>query len=251
MSLAQNQLLRNLLQRANALTPKQKGCCCFLISLGLCLPAFAKETVYLKTGFSLEAESHIVGNGALIFRVGTGTVEFSLLDISRIEQSAENVPPATNVTSTAHPDLTGINPLQILHSAAVDFGLDENFMRSVAKIESGLNARALSPKGALGLMQLMPATATYLGVDASEPRENAHGGAIYLRSLLMRYGGNAALALAAYNAGPAAVEKYGGVPPYQETRRYILRVIQEYRRMQSRSVSMPGPVSNGYGQNSK
>jgi len=243
----QNQPPRDLLRLVSALRPEHKRAYCYFIVFLICLPAFSRETVYLKSGFSLEAESHTEANDSLIFRVGEGTVEFPVRDISHIEPIAEDIAPATNLPSKARPEHTGLNTLDILQFAAIDAGVDQNFMRSIAKVESGLNVRALSSKGAIGLMQLMPGTAKDLGVDPSEPWANAHGGANYLRALLTRYNGNAALALAAYNAGPAAVEKFGGVPPYPETRRYILRVIQEYRKTQPqiahRGVSTFDPYS--------
>ena len=104
------------------------------------------------------------------------------------------------------------------------------------RAESGFQPTALSPKGAIGLMQLMPDTARTLGVDPKVPQQNAEGGAQYLRELLARYEDNpdqVLLALAAYNAGPGAVEKYHGVPPYRETREYILRVLKNWDRQNS------------------
>ncbi len=104
------------------------------------------------------------------------------------------------------------------------------FVRSVAEDRVGDAAVGSFPKGASGLMQLMPATAAELGVDANDAFENALGGAKYLRSLLIRYHGDSALALAAYNAGPGAVDRFHGIPPYEETRNYVLRVLREYER---------------------
>ena len=99
------------------------------------------------------------------------------------------------------------------------------------RAESGFAPAAVSPKGAVGLMQLMPETARQLGVDPANPRENAAGGAQYLRELLAKYEkdpNQVLLALAAYNAGPGAVERYHGVPPWRETREYILRVLRDW-----------------------
>ncbi|HEX4749634.1 MAG TPA: lytic transglycosylase domain-containing protein, partial [Bryobacteraceae bacterium] len=104
------------------------------------------------------------------------------------------------------------------------------FVKAVAKVESGMRQGAISRKGAVGLMQLMPDTAANLGVNAANAGENASGGARYLRSLLERYQYDPVLTLAAYNAGPGAVTKYRGIPPYYETRTYVVRVLKEYER---------------------
>jgi len=110
-------------------------------------------------------------------------------------------------------------------------GLDPLLVQAVIQVESGENPRAVSPKGARGLMQLMPATARELGVlDPLHPRDNVKGGIAYLSRLMERYGGRLDLALAAYNAGPGAVDRHGGVPPYPETRAFVRRVLDLYHR---------------------
>ena len=114
-------------------------------------------------------------------------------------------------------------PLIVEYSAEHDLRAD--LVRAVIQAESAFNPLARSPKGAMGLMQLMPATAIELGVtDAYDPAQNIRGGVTYLKSLLVRFAHNEELALAAYNAGPGAVTKYGAVPPYRETRDYIARI---------------------------
>jgi len=114
----------------------------------------------------------------------------------------------------------------LIQQAAQKEGLDQGLLRAVAEEESGLRACAVSAKGAMGLMQLMPATAEDLGVgDPFDPRENLMSGAHLLKQLLARFGNDAALALAAYNAGPARVEENGGVPPIPETIRYVQQIL--------------------------
>ncbi|MDQ7825229.1 MAG: lytic transglycosylase domain-containing protein [Candidatus Eremiobacteraeota bacterium] len=118
--------------------------------------------------------------------------------------------------------------LPLIHEIAERYALDPELVLSVIEAESGFNAKALSPAGACGLMQLMPETAKGLGVsDPYDPCQNIRGGTQYLRRQLDRFG-TVELALAAYNAGPAAVEKYGGIPPYEETQNYVRIVLSRY-----------------------
>lgn len=117
----------------------------------------------------------------------------------------------------------------IIAEAGARHGVDPRLLAAVAKRESAYNPRAVSPVGAQGVMQLMPATARYLGVkDAFDPRENVMGGARYLRTLLDTFHGDLNLTLAAYNAGPGAVQKYKGVPPYRETQAYVRSIRASY-----------------------
>ena len=114
-----------------------------------------------------------------------------------------------------------------IDAAAQRYGLDPALLKGLIRQESGFDARAQSSAGALGLTQLMPSTAASLGVDPLDPAQAIDGGARYLRQQLDRFGGDPAKALAAYNAGPGAVAKYGGIPPYAETQAYVRR-IQSY-----------------------
>lgn len=116
-----------------------------------------------------------------------------------------------------------------LLAAAGRYQLPESLLRAVVHTESNYNPRAVSRAGAMGLMQLMPATARALGVESPfDPEQNIHGGARYLRLLANRYDGDMILVLAAYNAGAGNVERYGGVPPFEETRAYVRAVLQRY-----------------------
>jgi soluble lytic murein transglycosylase-like protein len=135
-----------------------------------------------------------------------------------------------------------------IEAVAAELGLDPSLIKAVALVESGFDPSAVSPRGAQGLMQLMPSTARHYGVtDPFDPLQNLRAGATHLRELLDRYHGDLELALAAYNAGPSAVRRYGGVPAYPETREYIDRVQDrlsggEQRRRVARVNPRPRPV---------
>ncbi|TGL72731.1 lytic transglycosylase domain-containing protein [Leptospira kmetyi] len=128
-------------------------------------------------------------------------------------------------------DLKGVDPTlaEIIRKESEKNNLDPSLVQSVIKAESGFKTNAVSPKGAVGLMQLMPSTADLLGVDdPSDPAENVAGGTKFLSDLLSKYK-NLDHALAAYNAGPGAVDRYGGIPPYKETQKYVEKVKKYYK----------------------
>ena len=129
-----------------------------------------------------------------------------------------------------------------INRAAQQHGLDPGLLRAVAWQESRGNNAAVSNKGALGIMQLMPGTAAALGVDPRDPEANINGGATYLALQMAKFG-NVELALAAYNAGPGAVIRYGGVPPYRETRSYVSTIMLRWNG--STAALTPGQTSGG------
>jgi soluble lytic murein transglycosylase-like protein len=142
------------------------------------------------------------------------------------------------------PSLTPAEMHQLLARAGTLHNIDADLLASVVHAESNGNVRAVSRAGAQGLMQLMPATASELGVQNSfAPEENIGGGTAYLDAMLTRYHDDIALALAAYNAGPAAVDRYHGIPPYVETRAYVARVIREFNR-RKRAASTPAATAS-------
>lgn len=137
---------------------------------------------------------------------------------------------------------SSIKPL--VDDSAERYDVDPKLVHAVIRAESGYNPRAVSSKGARGLMQLMPQTARELGVaDSFDPAANIAGGTRYLRSLLDRFQGSLELALAGYNAGPEAVRRFGGIPPFAETRKYVERVLRDYRGDATYVVPQASPVS--------
>jgi soluble lytic murein transglycosylase-like protein len=131
----------------------------------------------------------------------------------------------------------------IIEGAAVAAALEPNLLRAVIVVESGFNSRALSKRGAVGLMQLMPATASRFGVsNLYDPRDNIHAGASYLRFLMNRFGRDVKLVLAAYNAGEDAVARNGGrIPPYAETMAYVPKVLKVYRMLADQPAQRHAP----------
>jgi hypothetical protein len=188
-------------------------------------PIFARATDFaiLRNGFSIRhARREVVGSVTRLYLGAdrNGYVDVPTGDIDHFEED-RSVPAVLN----SQPMNQAINAVSSRHH------LDPDLINSVIHAESGFNPKAVSPKGAQGLMQLMPQTASRLGVaNAFDRDDNLEGGTRYLRELLERYNFDLIKALAAYNAGPRRVEQYHGVPPYYETQAYVARIIRDFNR---------------------
>ena len=226
-----------------------------LLALAAALPCFAGEVAVLKNGFSIRHERReVIGETTRLYVTADGSsfVDVPTAEIEHFEAAPDlpapeprlnlsgaqarspllakyarnGAPGASVVAESGSVDLN-----EVVNSASQRYWLDPDLVSSVIKAESGFNVRAVSPKGAQGLMQLMPGTASQLGVpNAFDPAANVEGGTKYLRELLERYNFDLVKALAAYNAGPLRVEQFGGVPPYYETRAYVARVVRDFNK---------------------
>jgi len=213
-----------------------------------CASARAAEHVTLRNGFELDcARQEPVGDRVRLYLLPAAGSQGASSDVNYIEVSASAVlrvdaipdPLATAPASVAapllplatSPALTSAEMRPMLDRAGALHNVDADLLASVIHAESNGNALAVSRAGAQGLMQLMPSTAAELGVhDSFAPEQNIGGGTAYLDALLMRYHNDMRLAVAAYNAGPAVVDRYHGIPPYTETRAYVARVVSEFNR---------------------
>lgn len=196
--------------------------------------AWAGEFATFSSGARMRIDRHEAVDGAkLRLYEGEGYIELPASQIVGFEpdDKAPVVAPQKQ-TAPVSVQLTPepLTPEQLADRAADKYGLPRQLVRSVMAAESGFAKQAVSPKGAIGLMQLMPETAQDLGVDPHDPAQNVDAGVRYLRDLLVKYGGALWHALAAYNAGPAAVDKYGAIPPYRETIQYINRIDREMKK---------------------
>ena len=210
----------------------------FLLSfLAVTCSAVAGEYVVLSTGFSIHAESHVIDGDVIRLQTSQGVIEFPARTVTSIEKEEYTPPPAPTAAPAAAttPAQLELTPQELITRAAIQAGLPPELVHSIARAESAYHADAISPKGAIGLMQLMPNTAAELNANPFDPAQNAEAGARYLRELLLKYESDphqVLKAIAAYNAGPAAVDKYKGIPPYAETIEYVRRVLKEYERQQ-------------------
>jgi hypothetical protein len=207
--------------------------------LMLAIPASAADFAILHNGFSIRHERRqIVGSVTRLYLTSDlgGYVDIPTEQIDHFEIDL-SPPPAPALPATAVPGPAAPTPKdprqlnEVIHDISDRHHLDPDLVNSVIHAESGFNPHAVSPKGAQGLMQLMPNTASNMGVSNSfDPSANVEGGTRYLRELLERYNFDLVKALAAYNAGPERVEQYHGVPPYRETRSYVARIVRDFNR---------------------
>ena len=210
-----------------------------LLAATLCPALHAFQRVTLRNGFSYDCTRSVpldTSHIRLFLTLNTpqsSDQTSNFIDLpSQSVASIEILPDPPQSEPITLPPPTSIQDVhQLLSQAGAQHNIDVELLASVVKAESGGHANAVSRTGARGLMQLMPGTAQQLGVsDAFRPDQNIAGGSAYLDQLLTRYNDNLALALAAYNAGPAAVERYHGIPPFRETRAYVARVMNEFKR---------------------
>ena len=192
--------------------------------------AMAGEYAVLANGSRLHVDRHEADGAKVRLFYSTGFVELESAVVIGYEAEEYVAPEAAVVVSAVAVAPAGgklaatPSPLEMADAAADRYGLPRALVRSVMAAESGFAPLAISPKGAIGLMQLMPGTAQVLGADPLDPVQNVDAGVRYLRNLLEKYNYGLRHALAAYNAGPGAVDKYNGVPPYRETIAYISRI---------------------------
>jgi soluble lytic murein transglycosylase-like protein len=212
--------------------------------------AFAAIAVILLAGSSARAEIAVLANGQLLKvtsrRVEADRIYLSLKDggeVGIVPADLRGFVPDEVVDEVLAPMAAGTDVRALAIAAAQRHGLDPNLVLAVVGVESAFQPDAVSHKGAQGLMQLMPATARELGVtDALDPAQNLDGGTRYLRMLMAQYGGDLGKALAAYNAGPGAVKRHGGVPPYRETHHYINRVLKRYQGARRAKAQAAAPA---------
>jgi Transglycosylase SLT domain len=235
------------------------------------LPCPAADSAVLRNGFSIRHERRqVIGTITRLYLNGdeSSFVDIPTEEIDHFEVLPADVAPleVAKVAPAAQSELQAsaanighpVDLDEVVRAASGTYRLDPDLVNSVIRAESGFNVHAVSPKGAQGLMQLMPQTASELGVrNAFDPQANVEGGTRYLRELLERYDFDLVKALAAYNAGPQRVEHYGGVPPYYETKAYVARIVRDFNKKKlaaktagktaSQPVTQKSPASKSSG----
>ncbi len=224
-----------------------------LLAIALVPVARAAEHITLRNGFELDcARREVAGDKVRLYIKSTDAASFLEVTADAIlatepinDQVGNQVDDQVTAAVKARQSQAAIASLhELLAGAGTAHRIDADLLASVVQAESGGHAHAVSRTGARGLMQLMPATAAHLGVtDSFEPGQNIAGGSAYLDQLLTRYHDDMVLALAAYNAGPGAVDRFHGIPPYRETQLYVARVIGEFNRRKRAAMLVAGAAS--------
>jgi len=227
--------------------------------IALALPCSASDSAVLRNGFSiLHQRRQIIGTVTRLYLDGdqSSFVDIPTAEIDHFEAIPDIPTPHTEPGPSADITPQPFDLSETVKTASGTYQLDPDLVTSVIRAESGFNVRAVSPKGAQGLMQLMPQTASQLGVhNAFDPQANVEAGTRYLRELLERYNFDLIKALAAYNAGPQRVEQYNGVPPYYETKAYVARIVRDFNQKKlaaksptsaatTKNTSTPKPASH-------
>lgn len=221
-----------------------------LILLAITVSASAGEYAILANGQRVHADSHEMDGNLVRLITKTGSIEFPASQVVAYEKEEYTPPPpAPPAAPPAQSALSAkaLTAQEIITKAAEKAGLPPDILHSVARAESGYRTNAISPKGAIGLMQLMPKTAASLNANPYDPQQNAEAGAEYLAQLLEKYKDDphqVSKAVAAYNAGPGAVDKYKGIPPYRETVDYVSRVISDYNKRTAKKQTSSAPVTD-------
>jgi Transglycosylase SLT domain len=207
-------------------------------------PVFAGEYAVLATGARLHVDRHELDGVTVRLYNGDGYTQLPQTMISGYEPDGRIEPLATPLAAPAAPTPPPPpSPEELADRAADKYGLPRALVRTVMAAESGFHVDVVSPKGAIGLMQLMPGTAQTLKADPHDPAQNADAGTRYLRDLLLKYDGQLWHALAAYNAGPGAVDKYNGIPPYRETINYVKWIDAKFKKATGAQTAAPADAT--------
>lgn len=214
----------------------------FFALLGSWCALSGAEYAVLETGARIRVERHeVTGNTVKLYTAGDAFLEMPAALVTRFDPDEYVPPPPPPAPAPAAPPTAPevaslkkpLTPQELVNRAAEQHGLPPELVHAVARAESAYRQDAISHKGAIGVMQLMPGTAASLNADPYDPEQNVEAGARYLRQLLIQYKDypdQVKRALAAYNAGPGAVQKYNGIPPYRETQLYVHKVVERYRQ---------------------
>jgi len=209
-------------------------------------PSARAEYIVLQSGLRLHVTGYQLIGEKYHLQLQGGWMDVSVSDVVKIEPEEVFAPIVQPPAPTSASAVNQPPYHEFVLAAASHYGVDAELITSVMEVESNFNPKAISAKNARGLMQLLPETAARLGVkDIFDPKENIDAGTHYLHDLLQLYNNDLTLALAAYNAGPDKVQKYGDVPPYRETQSYVKQVKRKYQKSKSapatKSTAPPAP----------